>query len=152
MTMKMISIPDDFYFEGYRFSFSKDAIPKDAVYDYLSRDSYWARGISMELVERSIENSICLGIYDNEGWLAGFGRMITDRAVFAYLADIFILEAHRGKGLSKIMVQAFCNLAEQFQVRRTMLATLDAQGLYAQFEFEQLTNPERFMSRNGVTY
>ena len=150
--MKTISMPDDFYFEGYRFSFSKDAIPKDAVYNYLSRESYWAKGISMELVERSIENSICLGIYDNEGLLAGFGRMITDRAVFAYLADIFIQESHRGKGLSKIMVRAFCDLAEQFQVRRTMLATLDAHGLYAQFDFEQLTNPERFMTRSGVTY
>jgi N-acetylglutamate synthase-like GNAT family acetyltransferase len=150
--MKTISMPDDFYIEGYRFSFSKEAIPKDIVYDYLSRESYWAKGISMELVERSIENSICLGIYNDKGLLAGFGRMITDQAVFAYLADIFILETHRGKGLSKVMVQAFCDLAEQFQVRRTMLATLDAQGLYAQFNFEQLTNPERFMTRSGVTY
>ncbi|MCH5683169.1 GNAT family N-acetyltransferase [Niabella sp. W65] len=91
-------------------------------------------------------------MFSAEGTLAGFGRMITDQAVFAYLADIFILEAHRGKGLSKTMVQAFCDLAGQFQVRRTMLATLDAHGLYAQFEFEQLSNPERFMSRNGVTY
>ncbi len=145
-------MPDDFYIEGYRFSFSKEAIPKDTVYDYLSLASYWAKGISMELVERSIENSICLGIYADKGLLAGFGRMITDQAVFAYLADIFILEAHRGKGLSKVMVQAFCDLAEQFQVRRTMLATLDAQGLYAQFNFEQLTNPERFMTRSGVAY
>ncbi|HTG55224.1 MAG TPA: hypothetical protein VL943_03065, partial [Niabella sp.] len=82
--MKTISMPDDFYIEGYRFSFSKEAIPKDIVYDYLSRESYWAKGISMELVERSIENSICLGIYNDKGLLAGFGRMITDQAVFAY--------------------------------------------------------------------
>ncbi len=150
--MKTISMPGDFYFKGYRFSFDKQAIPKDAVYDYLSGESYWAKGITMELVERSVENSICLGIYNVEGQLVGFGRMITDQAVFAYLADIFILEAYRGKGLSKTMVQAFCDLAEQFQVRRTMLATLDAHGLYAQFDFEQLTNPERFMTRSGVTY
>ncbi len=150
--MSLISMPEDFYLEGYRFSFNKQEIPKEAVHRYLSGESYWAKDIPMELVERSIENSICLGIYDKDGSLAGFGRMITDQAVFAYLADIFVLEVHRRKGLSKIMVQAFCDLAEQFQVRRTMLATLDAQGLYAQFNFEQLANPERFMSRSGATY
>ncbi len=150
--MKTISIPDDFYFEGYRFSFKKKEIPIEAVHQYLSGQSYWAKGISMELVERSIENAVCLGIYDTDGLLGGFGRMITDQAVFAYLADIFVLEAHRGKGLSKVMVQAFCDLAAQFQVRRIMLATLDAHGLYAQFDFEQLPNPEKFMIRNGATY
>ncbi len=147
----MISMPADLYYDGYRFSFNKQDIPKDTVHQYLSGESYWGRGISMEQVERSIENSICLGIYNDKGALVGFGRMITDQAVFAYLADIFILEAHRGKGLSKIMVQAFCDLAEQFQVRRTMLATLDAHGLYAQFDFKQLPNPECFMTRSGVT-
>lgn len=150
--MKTISLPDDFYFEGYRFSFNKGEIPRDVVYEYLSTESYWAKGISLEVVSRSIENSICMGIYTEAGLLAGFGRMITDQAVFAYLADIFILELHRGKGLSKIMVRKFCDLAEQFQVRRTMLATLDAHGLYAQFEFEQLSYPEWFMSRKGVSY
>lgn len=150
--MKTILMPDDFYFEGYRFSFNKLAIPKKSVYQYLSQESYWAKGISMELVERSIENSICLGIYDDAGSLVGFGRMITDQAVFAYLADIFILEAYRGKGLSKIMVKAFCDLSETFQVRRTMLATVDAHGLYTQFQFEQLSNPEYFLSRKGVIY
>ncbi|MCH5716953.1 GNAT family N-acetyltransferase [Niabella hibiscisoli] len=150
--MSLVSMPDDLYFKGYRFSFNKQAIPKNVVFRYLSGESYWAKDISIEMVERSIENSICLGIYDKDGLLAGFGRMITDRAVFAYLADVFILETHRGQGLSKIMVQAFCDLAEQFQVRRTMLATLDAHGLYAQFDFEQLPNPECFMTRKGVTY
>lgn len=150
--MSLISMPEDLYFKGYRFSFNKQEIPKETVYGYLSGESYWAKGIPMELVERSIEHSICQAIYDKEGSLAGFGRMITDQAVFAYLADIFVLEAHRGKGLSKVMIQVFCDLAEQFQARRTMLATLDAQGLYAQFNFEQLTNPERFMNRSGATY
>lgn len=150
--MSTISIPEDFYFEEYRFSFNKNLIPLKTVHDYLSGESYWAKGIPMELVERSVAHSICMGIYNSEEALVGFGRMITDQAVFAYLADVFILEKHRGKGLSKVMVQAFCNLAEQCRVRRTMLATLDAQGLYAQFGFEPVPNPERFMSRSGVTY
>ena len=146
------NLPLDFNFNNYLFSFDKEKIDADAVYKYLSEESYWAKNIPLDTVLRSIEHSICLGIYDVNNTLVGFGRIITDQATFAYLADVFILEAHRGKGLSKKMVEAFCHLADQFGLRRMMLATQDAHGLYKQFGFEQLTNPETIMNRKGAAY
>ncbi|MCH5596586.1 GNAT family N-acetyltransferase [Niabella ginsengisoli] len=88
-------------------------------------------------------------MYDGDNTLVGFGRIITDKATFAYLADVFILDAHRGRGLSKKMVEAFCQIADHFGLRRMMLATQDAHELYKQFGFEQLTNPETIMNRKG---
>jgi len=150
--MHFNTLPGDFYENDYLFSFDKLKIPIAVVYKYLSEESYWAQRVPFAVVERSIQNSICLGIYESSGALAGFGRMITDQATFAYLADIFILNPHRGKGLSKAMVKAFCNLAGQFEVRRFMLTTQDAHGLYAQYGFEPVSNPERIMNKKGVSY
>lgn len=150
--MHVTTLPGDFYKNNYLFSFDKSKIQIAAVYKYLSEESYWAQRIPLAIVERSIQNAICFGIYDSQGTQVGFGRMITDQAVFAYLADVFILGPHRGKGLSKTMVQAFCSLAESFEVRRFMLATQDAHGLYAQYGFEPLSNPERIMGKKGITY
>ncbi|MFT4092681.1 MAG: GNAT family N-acetyltransferase [Niabella sp.] len=146
------NIPFDFYVNDYLFSFDKSKIQPEAVYKYLHEESYWAQRIPFDIVQRSIDHSLCLGIYDHTGVLTGFGRMITDRATFAYLADIFVLKGHRGKGLSKAMVKAFCDLADDLKVRRFMLATQDAHGLYLQYGFEALTHPERIMARKGVTY
>ncbi|MGC4232368.1 MAG: GNAT family N-acetyltransferase [Niabella sp.] len=150
--MPFNTLPDDFYENNYLFSYDKSKIQIAVVYKYLSEESYWAQRIPLAIVERSIQNAICLGIYDSQGAQIGFGRMITDQAVFAYLADVFILKPHRGKGLSKTMVRAFCSLAESFEVRRLMLATQDAHGLYAQYGFEPLSHPERIMNKKGITY
>jgi len=113
------------------------------IHGFLSR-SYWAENIPIETVQRSIEGSLCFGVFDNEKQI-GFARLVTDRATFAYLADVFILEEYRGQGLCKWMMEAVMAYAELHGMRRVMLATRDAHGLYAQFGFTPLTNVDRWM-------
>lgn len=142
----------DFEVEGYLFSADKARIQPEVVYRYLDQESYWAKGVPFETVLGAIRYSICIGIYDERLSQVGFGRMITDRATFAYVADIFILKEHRGIGLSKEMMRAFCRLADEYQLRRFLLTTQDAHGLYRQSGFEMFPYPERLMSRPGVVY
>lgn len=149
--------PNDFLFADfslgdYLFSADKNRVQLQVVHAFLDQESYWARGIPFDIVQRAIEGAICIGVYDREGQQAGFGRMITDRATFAYLADIFVLKAHRGKGLSKEMMRLFCQLADTFGLRRFLLTTQDAHDLYRQSGFEMFPYPERLMSRPGVQY
>ncbi len=119
-------------------------IQVNEVHAYLSSESYWAKGISIELVQRSIENSLCWGVYF-EGKQIGFARMITDQATFAYLADVYILENHRGKGLSKQLLKEILSHPKLHGLRRMMLATRDAHGLYAQFGFTVPEDPQKLM-------
>ncbi len=142
----------DYWYNGYLFSSDKQKIQPHVVYQFLDKDSYWAKGIPYDTVTKAIEFSICIGIYDENGTQVGFGRMITDRATFAYLADIFIIKDHRGKGLSKEMMRTFCKLADDFGLRRFLLTTQDAHELYKQFGFNTFPYPERTMSRPGVVY
>ena len=126
----------------------------DMVHRYLSEESYWAEGISRELVRRSMAHSLCFGVYartagGGETRQVGFARVVSDRATFAYLADVFILPAHRGRGLSKQLVAAVSAHPELQGLRRWMLATADAHGLYRQHGFTPLAEPERFMERRG---
>lgn len=129
------------------FIFSDDPLLIDvaAVHDFLSKESYWAKDISKALVEKSIENSLCFGIY-NDAIQIGFARWITDRATFAYLCDVYVLEEFRGQGLSKKLLSLMMFHPDLQGLRRYQLATLDAHGLYAQFGFEALENPERQMA------
>jgi len=106
--------------------------------------SYWAKGIDKSTIERAIANSLCLGVFQNEKQI-GFGRAITDRSTFAYLADVFILEEYRGRGLGKWLVDCFLEHQELQGLRRWLLATLDAHGLYRQKGFVPLQEPQRFM-------
>ena len=106
--------------------------------------SYWAKGIEKSTIERAIANSLCLGVFYNEKQI-GFGRAITDRSTFAYLADLFILEDYRGRGLGKWLVDCFLEHEELQGLRRWLLATLDAHGLYKQKGFIPLQEPQRFM-------
>jgi len=106
--------------------------------------SYWAKGIGKSTIERAIANSLCLGVFHNEKQI-GFGRAITDRSTFAYLADVFILEEYRGRGLGKWLVDCFLEHEELQGLRRWLLATLDAHGLYKQKGFVPLQEPQRFM-------
>ncbi len=116
------------------------------IHDYLSNESYWARGIPRERVERSIENSLCFGAFDDEVQV-GFARVVTDYATFAYIADVFVLESHRGHGISKQLMQAISDHPELQTLRRWHLVTRDAHGLYAQFGFAPLDAPERHMMK-----
>ncbi len=133
-------------------SADKEKIDAAVVHRFLDQESYWARGIPFDTVARAIQHSVCLGAYLEDGTLAGFGRMITDQATFAYLADVFVLPAYRGRGISKGLMQVFCDMADQFGLRRFLLTTQDAHGLYRQYGFDPFPYPERLLSRTGVVY
>jgi GNAT superfamily N-acetyltransferase len=111
----------------------------------LSKESYWAKNIPIELVKTSIEGSFCFGVY-HQGKQIGFARVITDYATFGYLADVFIDKNYRGKGLSKELMKFIMEQEVIKKLRRFMLATLDAHSLYAQFGFESQEGNKRFMS------
>lgn len=118
-----------------------------ATHAYLSR-SYWAAGIPIETVRRSISNSTCVSIWHGETQVA-FARVITDNATFAYLADVYVLENHRGKGLSKVLLRHLHAHPNLQGLRRWALFTQDAQGLYEQFGWSQYAHPERMMTRDN---
>ena len=101
---------------------------------------------------RSIEHSLCFGVYDGSGAQVGFARVISDFATYAYIADVFVLESHRGQGLGKLLMEGITQHPELQGLRRWSLSTLDAHGLYAQFGFTSLKWPERYMEilRPGI--
>ncbi len=114
------------------------------IHDYLSNSSYWAVGRSLETVERSIEHSLAFGVYAGERQV-GFARVITDYATFAWIADVFVLDQFRGQGLGKWLMDVIISHPELQGLRRWVLATKDAHGLYRQFGFAELLRPERWM-------
>lgn len=129
--------------ESYSTSTDKSKIDLHYVHRFLTH-SYWAEGISIDVVQRSIQGSLCFGVYHNDQQI-GFARVITDEATFAYLADVFIDEGYRGQGLSKWLVEVIIGYPGLQGLRRFMLATRDAHGLYKQFGFEALTDAKPLM-------
>lgn len=127
----------------YRLVTGGAAMDVDAVHAYLTR-SYWAEGISQDLVARSIAGSVCLGIVHGDAQVA-FARVVTDRATFAYLCDVYVLESHRGHGLATWMMEAIAAHPDLQGLRRFVLVTRDAHGLYERFGFTQLARPEGYM-------
>lgn len=115
-----------------------------AIHQFLSTESYWAKDVPLETVQKSLENSFCIGMFEGEKQI-GFARLITDYATFGYLADVYILEEHRGKGLSKRMMKYIMELEFVKGLRKMMLATLDAHTLYSRFGFHTAENPERIL-------
>jgi GNAT superfamily N-acetyltransferase len=158
----------------YIITTDKDRLDIDFIHSFLT-SSYWAEGISGKVVARSTEGSLCFGVFLNNpptpaasagkpttpasagkpiapasaGKQVGFARMITDQATFAYLADVFIDEDHRGKGLSKWLMKVILSHAGLQGLRRIMLATRDAHALYAQLGFTPINNPERWMQMHN---
>ncbi len=130
--------------ENFIISTDKSKLNIVYIHQFLSFESYWAAGIPYAIVETSIANSICLGIYDNKKQI-GFARIITDEATFGYLADVFIDNAYRGRGLGKWLMEIVTNLPFVSLLRGFMLATKDAHKLYELFGFTSLSNPERYM-------
>jgi N-acetylglutamate synthase-like GNAT family acetyltransferase len=118
------------------------------IHRFLSEDSYWAEKIPLETVRKSLNGSLCFGIFENEKQI-GFARVITDYATFGYLADVFIDELYRGCGLSKWMMATIMAHPQLQGFRSWMLGTKDAHGLYAQFGFTALEEPDRFMRRSN---
>ncbi|HXB41933.1 MAG TPA: GNAT family N-acetyltransferase [Bacteroidia bacterium] len=129
--------------EGYTISTDKNKLDIKVIHDFLS-NSYWAKNIPVEIVKYSIENSLCFGVYYKEK-LIGFARVISDFATFAYLGDVFILEEHRGKGLSKILMKEVFSHPQLQGLRRFCLGTRDAHKLYEQFGFYLIKKPELWM-------
>lgn len=130
--------------EGYSISEDKDLLDINVIHRYLSEESYWAKNIPVEVLQKSLDNALCFGVYF-QGHQIGFARLVTDKSTFAYLADVFILEAHRNKGLSKRLMETIMAHPELQGLRRWMLATRDAHRLYAQYGWEPLSHPERLM-------
>jgi len=130
----------------YEISCERARLDIAAVHRYISEESYWGKGRSLEVVRRSIENSYPFGIYRGAE-MVGFARVVTDYATFAWLADVFVLPEHRGRGLSKWLMEVILSRPELQGFRRWVLATKDAHGLYRQFGFIDLHRPERWMER-----
>jgi N-acetylglutamate synthase-like GNAT family acetyltransferase len=129
--------------DEFTITTNKDVLDIPYIHRFL-RESYWAEMIPVDTVRRSIEGSMCFGVFVNQQQI-GFARVVTDNATFAYLADVFIEEAYRGRGLSKWLVQVILNHPGLQGLRRFMLATRDAHGLYRQFGFTAVEEPEKLM-------
>lgn len=121
----------------------KSRLDVPLIHGFLT-NSYWAKGIPIDVVRRAIGGSLCFGVYD-AGRQVGFARVISDYATFAYLADVFVLESHRGQGLSKRLMASIMAHPRLQHLRRWLLATRDAHGLYEQFGFRSLVSPESFL-------
>jgi GNAT superfamily N-acetyltransferase len=128
----------------YSITTDQSKFDLEVIHHYLAYDSYWAQNIPMETVKKMIANSLCFGVCYQDKQI-GFARMITDKAVFAYLADVFILPEYRGQGLSKWLMQTILSHPDLQGLRRILLVTSDAHGLYEKFGFELIKNPDKFM-------
>jgi GNAT superfamily N-acetyltransferase len=128
---------------GYRLSFDPAEADPVAAHAYLTR-SYWSPGIPLETVRRAMAHSLCCTVHDAGGQV-GLARVITDYATFAYVADVYVLEEHQGRGLAQAMLAALLAHPELQGLRRWLLFTRDAHSLYARFGWSRLTEPERAM-------
>lgn len=140
-------MPHEARHDGYLISDDSGLLDLGVVHGYLSR-SYWSTGIPREVVERAARNSLAFGVYLDSAARpeqVGFARVITDRATFAYLSDVFILEGHRGRGLSKRLVEHILAHPDLRGLRRFCLLTKDAHGLYRQYGFGPIEDPSRYM-------
>lgn len=130
--------------DGYRLSLDPADLQFDVIHGFLTQ-SYWSPGISLELVKQGAEHCLVAGIYTAEGKQVGYARIITDHATFGYLADVFVLEAHRGRGLSTAMVTALMDVPEVKGLRRLLLATRDAHGVYEKLGWSRIEDASPFM-------
>jgi GNAT superfamily N-acetyltransferase len=143
-------MPHELQHAGYLISDDPARLEVDAIHTYLTR-SYWATGIPREVVARSVANSLCLGIYAPPAHKEQIGlvRVITDYATFAYLCDVYVLEPHRGRGLSKVAMDLLVTHPKLQGLRRMQLITQDAHGLYARYGFKVVEQPELHMERRA---
>ena len=130
----------------YSISTDRNRLDIRVIHDFISNQSYWAQGRPLETVQRSLDNSLNFGLHANDRQI-GFARVVTDYATFAWIADVFVLPEHRGQGLSKWLMEVIVSHPDLRGFRRWVLATKDAQSLYAGFGFIALHRPERWMER-----
>ncbi|CAN5675617.1 GNAT family N-acetyltransferase [soil metagenome] len=130
----------------FSISTERGRLDLPVIHNFLAKDSYWAQGRGIETVKRSIENSLNFGLYKG-GQQIGFARVVTDHATFAWLADVFVLDAYRGRGLGKWLIEVILSHPELQELRRWVLGTKDAHEIYRQFGFSELKQPKRWMER-----
>jgi len=130
--------------DGYLISTDKSMLDLAAIHHFLSQEAYWSKNIPFDVVKRAVENSLCFGVYHGAEQV-GFARVVSDLATFAYIADVFIVEGHRGRGLSKWLVESILVHPDLQGLRTWLLATRDAHELYRRFGFQNLSNPEIYM-------
>jgi GNAT superfamily N-acetyltransferase len=135
----------NFESEGFSISTDKTKLDLEMICKFLA-DAYWASNRSRETVLKSLEHSLCFGLYQFDKQI-GMARVITDYATFAYLCDVFVLEDYRGQGLGKFLMQTVLEYPDLIGLRRILLATKDAHGLYHQYGFDGLVYPDRWMER-----
>ncbi|HXB01350.1 MAG TPA: GNAT family N-acetyltransferase [Opitutaceae bacterium] len=140
-------MPHELQHNGYLVSDDPTRLDVTAIHAFLV-SSYWAQGIPLETVERSLKNSLCFGAYTEACEQVGLARVISDFATFAWLADVYVLDAHRGHGLSKALMRAVVSHPRLQGLRRFQLVTRDAHNLYAQFGFTPLAHPARQMEKS----
>ena len=134
---------DEWRKDGFMISTDRSRLQPETIHAYLSR-SYWAAGRTRAQVERSLEHSLCFGVFDGDAQI-GLARVVTDYATFAYLCDVYVLEAYRGRGLGKWLMSIVMAHPDLQGLRRWSLATRDAHGLYRRHGFRELEAPERWM-------
>lgn len=130
--------------DGFLFSTDRQKLNVDYIHHFLSQKSYWAQGVPRETVQLSIDNSLCFGIYHGQQQV-GFARVITDYATIGYLGDVFIDEAYRGRGLSKMLMDFIFGIESLKTFRRMILLTSDAHSLYARYGFKPVAKPDSYM-------
>jgi len=133
--------------ENFRISTDQERLQINVIHHYLTEEAYWTTGRTLEMTVKSIKNSLCFGVYDQEKQI-GFARVVTDYTIFAYLCDVFILDEYQGQGLGKWLTETIINVLDEEGVRWTMLATRDAHELYGEYGgFQKLYLPEKWMGR-----
>jgi N-acetylglutamate synthase-like GNAT family acetyltransferase len=133
--------------KGYRISSILSDMDIDVIHNFIA-NSYWAKDIPLAILVKSMQNSMCFVVLDDKHQTVGFARMITDKATFAYLADVFVLPAHEGKGLANMLLTHIMADHDLQGLRKMMLTTSDAQGLYANFGFSTLASPVKCMEKS----
>ncbi|MFJ6619648.1 GNAT family N-acetyltransferase [Kitasatospora sp. NPDC091335] len=133
--------------DGFEISADPDRLDHAVIHEWLSKDAYWAMGRSREKQDAAMANSLNFGVYDSgTGVQLGYARVVTDKATFAWLCDVYIARSGRGKGLGHALVTAVCEHLEPYGLRRVLLATADAHAIYAKVGFASLEKPEKWMT------
>lgn len=136
---------------SYAISTDKTKLDVEVIHDFLSNRSYWGKGRTLETVQKTIDNSLCFGVYDKEDQLIGFARVVTDYAIFAYLMDVFVLEDYRRAGIGKQLIRYIVDYPDLKNIQRWRLDTLDAHELYKKYGFRAPEFPEKIMEKKQIT-
>jgi GNAT superfamily N-acetyltransferase len=146
--MHAVNLIHENHSDQYFVSSDPDKLDIPFIHNWMANESYWAADIPLKLLERTLENSLCFGVYQNDGTQVGFGRVVTDFTTIAWLTDVFITEEHRGKGLSRFLMDTILAHPELRVVRRWLLGTDHAHGLYRKYGFKNLDHPENFLTKH----